>query len=193
MKQLISLLIGFLFCLPPLAFSENKVPQVGDEFPVLNLQFAADDGKREYLGITGLKTFKLTDIKADALIIQIFSMYCPHCQKEAPNVNQFFQKLTQNPALKDKIKLIGIGTGNSAYEVAVFQKKYQVQFPLFEDPDFKMHNRIGEVRTPYFFGIRSDGGKKATVFFSKLGGFENPDQYLNDIVKLSGIEAGGSK
>ncbi|MEW5909017.1 MAG: TlpA disulfide reductase family protein [Thermodesulfobacteriota bacterium] len=192
--RITGIIIGLMICaLPGSSYSESKIPQAGDEFPSISLALSETSISREYLGVTGSKLFKISDIKADAVIIQIFSMYCPHCQKEAPNVNRLFEKLSQHPDLKDKIKLIGIGTGNSAYEVAVFQKKYQIQFPLFEDPDFTIHNRVGEARTPYFFGVKSDGAKKTKVFFSKLGGFDDPERFLNEIASLSGIKKGGAK
>ena len=190
MKRLSAMLFAFILVI---GFSgevlpENKIPESGANFPVIKLKSPENSGHRSYLGLSGTETFSIPEIKADVVIVQIFSMYCPHCQREAPNVNRLFEKLTKNTALKEKIKLIGIGAGNSAYEVAVFQKKYQIRFPLFEDPDFTIHNQIGEVRTPYFFGIKPGGGKTGTVFYSKLGGFENAESFLNEIVKLSGIK-----
>ncbi|MFH1102876.1 MAG: TlpA disulfide reductase family protein [Pseudomonadota bacterium] len=168
--------------------SENKIPESGVNFPVIKLKLPENSGHRSYLGLSGTETFSIPEIKADVVIVQIFSMYCPHCQREAPNVNRLFDSLTKNPAVNEKVKLIGIGAGNSAYEVSVFQKKYQIRFPLFEDADFTIHQQIGEVRTPYFFGIKIDGSKTPKVFFSKLGGFENAESFLNEIVKLSGIK-----
>ncbi len=94
--------------------------------------------------------------------------------------------------LKDRIKLIGIGAGNSAYEVATFAKTYHIRFPLFEDGDFNIHKKIGEVRTPYFIGVRKGPEGSATVFFSKLGGFKNPETFLQKILDAAGIRKGRS-
>ena len=122
------------------------------------------------------------------VIIEIFSMYCPYCQAEAPNVNSLFSRIESSPALKGKIKLVGIGAGNSDYEVGVFKKKYHVAFPLFSDGDFKIHKLMGEVRTPYFIGVKINPDGSHQVFYSKLGAFESVDHFLNQIIKLSGLK-----
>jgi peroxiredoxin len=115
-------------------------------------------------------------------------MYCPYCQREAPNVNQLYDKIEQNPALKGKIKIIGIGAGNTSYEVGTFKKKYNVPFPLFADGDYVIHKTVGEVRTPYFIGVKINPDGSHQVIYSKLGGFEGVDQFLEMMIKLSGIQ-----
>ena len=126
--------------------------------------------------------------KADVLIIQIFSMYCPHCQKEAPAVNAFYEKVNADPLLRDRMKLIGIGVGNSEYEVDFFRKKYDVRFPLFPDPDFAIHKKTGEVRTPYFVGVTFEENGSPRIFHSHLGGIGTPEEFLDSIIKESGMK-----
>lgn len=89
--------------------------------------------------------------------------------------------------LKNKIKLIGIGSGNSDFEVNFFRKKYEVPFPLFSDEDYSIHKAVGEVRTPYFIGVRLKKDGSSEVFYSKLGGFKSADKFLELMVKLSGL------
>lgn len=103
-------------------------------------------------------------------------------------MNALYGKIEADPALKGKVKLVGIGVGNSPYEVGVFKKKYNIPFPLFSDGDFKIHKLVGEVRTPYFIGVKIYPDGTHRVFFSRLGVLGNVDQFLADIVKLSGVK-----
>lgn len=91
------------------------------------------------------------------------------------------------------MKLIGIGAGNSAFEVEVFRDKYKVPFPLLPDEDFSLHKCFGETRTPYFIAIRINDDGSHEVIYSKLGGIEEPKQFLKQMTQLSGLEAGGAK
>ena len=166
-------------------------PAVGGQLPDFQLSFPKNSADKSYLNISGSlfsSSFKIPQIRAQVAIIEIFSMYCPYCQAEAPNVNSLYQKIESNPALKGKIKLVGIGVGNSEYEVGVFKKKYNIPFALFPDGDFKIHKLMGEVRTPYFIGVKINPDGSHQVFYSKLGAFAGVDQFLKQIVALSGLQ-----
>lgn len=164
-------------------------PAVGGVLPDFSLATPKDGGERSYLGLSYFsRSFKVPEVKAQVVLIEIFSMYCPYCQGDAPHVNALYGKIEANPALKGKIKLIGIGVGNTAYEVGVFKKKYQIPFPLFPDGDFKIHKLVGEVRTPYFIGVKVNPDGTHRVFFSRLGVVGNVDQFLTDIINLSGVK-----
>lgn len=125
---------------------------------------------RQYLGLSTETPFSLGQIRGRVVIIEIFSMYCPVCQREAGNINVLYQLIQSRPALKDKVKLIGIGAGNSAFEVDFFRTNYHIEFPLFSDADFSIHKKIGEVRTPFFFGLSLKEGGGFSVFLQPTGG-----------------------
>lgn len=169
--------------------AENSPPKAGGAFPEIELLKPNNSADLKYLGLSGGgNLFKVNQIKAKAVIIEIYSMYCPYCQAEAPNINRLYTSIENNPELKDKVKIIGIGVGNSQFETGVFKKKYTIAFPLIPDEDFKLHKIFGEVRTPYFIAVKLNSEKPPEVIYSKLGALENNDLFLAQIIRLSGLK-----
>ncbi|MCG6946411.1 MAG: AhpC/TSA family protein [Deltaproteobacteria bacterium] len=105
-------------------------------------------------------------------------------------MNEFYQAIEQRKDLKGKMKIIGIGIGNTPEDVQYFKEKYKVPFPLFPDADKALHAALGKTRAPYFIGVRIDKDRRPQVFYSKLGAFRKPDTFLASMLKLSGLDQG---
>jgi len=178
----------FLALFHYLAFGSNMPPVKGGELPEIKITVPQNATDKSYLGLESSRFFKIPQIKARVVIIEIFSMYCPYCQKEAPEINRLYSIIEGNPDLKDKIKLIGIGAGNSYFEVEVYKKKYNVPFPLFPDDDFSIHKCIGEVRTPYFLGVKINDDGTHRIFYSQLGKFKGAEPFLELMLQVSGLK-----
>jgi len=178
----------FLALFHYLAFGSNMPPVKGGELPEIKITVPQNATDKSYLGLESSRFFKIPQIKARVVIIEIFSMYCPYCQKEAPEINRLYSIIEGNPDLKDKIKLIGIGAGNSSFEVEVYKKKYNVPFPLFPDDDFSIHKGIGEVRTPYFLGVKINDDGTHRIFYSQLGKFKGAEPFLELMLQVSGLK-----
>lgn len=163
-----------------------------EELAKIKLNVPVDPKVRAALGLTA-KTgqFGVSQIKPGLLIIEIFNMYCPHCQHYAPTVNELYKLIQANPRLKDRVILIGIGVGNSPFEVDIFRKKYGIAFPLFDDKGYAVYNTFQDVLTPHFMALNLDGKGGYHMFYSKNGGFTDPGAFLNEMVKLSGTFQGG--
>jgi peroxiredoxin len=197
MKKL-SLLLTILFIsfaffsvlnLPVSAAKEP--PAEGGQLPAIQLPIPKSPEQKNYLGLKGEGSFTISQIKAKAVIIEIFSMYCPYCQNEAPRVNELYNAIENKPDFKGQIKIIGIGAGNTPMEVDIFRKKYQIAFPLFPDVDYSIHKVCGEVRTPYFIGVKINDNGTHEVIYSKLGSIEDANKFLELIIKLSGLKKEG--
>jgi thiol-disulfide isomerase/thioredoxin len=181
------LFLGFLLIAiaAPLAAAP---PQPGGQIPELKFTAPSERADKAYLGLSGWSsTFRVPDIKARVVILEILSMYCPFCQKEAPIVNQLYEAIEKDPAAKGKIKIIGIGTGNSVYEVDVFRKRYSVPFPVFPDPDYDIHKKCGEVRTPFFIAVKLNANGTQDVTYARLGGFGEIPAFLETLKKSAGL------
>lgn len=162
-------------------------PGKGDSFPPIVLSAPRNASDASYLGVAGEGTFTLSQIKTEVLIIEIYSMYCPYCQREAPLVNELYRIIDQNPAVRDKIKIIGIGAGNTPFEIEFFRNQFNVPFPLLEDQTYEVHKSIGEVRTPYFFVLKMSPDGSNKIIYSKVGSIEDAAHFLKMIREESGI------
>ena len=169
----------------------ESAPPKSSPFPDITFSAPEKVSEKEYLGLSGKDSFKISEIKADVVIVEIFSMYCPYCQKEAPIVNNLYQLISSKPELRDNIKIVGIGTNNSLYEVNYFKDQYKIQFPLFPDKSLIIHEKLEKlvnetIRTPYFFVIKKNPDGSHKIIYSKVGSIQGPDQFLDMIIKETG-------
>ena len=75
--------------------------------------------------------------------------------------------------------------GKLSKSLEVFKKTYKVSFPVFEDRHFQIYKRLGEPRTPYFFGVKIEEGGSLKVVYSKLGGIKTADEFLALILDVA--------
>ncbi|MDQ7784293.1 MAG: TlpA disulfide reductase family protein [Desulfomonilaceae bacterium] len=151
------------------------------EFPVPN-----DEAGKKYLGLSEVDKFTLSQIKAETVILEIFSMYCPICQAEAPTVNELHRMIERDARLKGKVKIVGVGTGNTPFEVDVFRKKYDVPFPLFADEKFLIQKTSEDkIRTPTFLTLKIGLGTEPVVQGVHIGRLESPQKFLETLPGVS--------
>ncbi|SFL29962.1 Peroxiredoxin [Desulfomicrobium norvegicum] len=156
---------------------------VGSTMPDLLLRGELNPKHLGHLGLKGPAPRHLSEIKAKTVILVAFSMYCPHCQREAPALNEL-NALIASRDLSDDVKLIGVGIGNSDFEVQVFRDKYAITFPLFSDPDFRVNKEIGEVGTPFFYVLALNPAKKEVrVAKTLLGRMKSAETFLAQALK----------
>jgi thiol-disulfide isomerase/thioredoxin len=186
LMPLVAVALLFLVSNPNLA--ANLPPVKGGVLPPFKLPIPKDPVEKSYLGLSGKGFFRVPQIKARVVIIEIFSMYCPQCQKIAPGIEELYHIIENDMDLKNKIKLIGIGAGDSRYEVEVFKKTYNTPFPLFPDNDFTIHKALGDIRTPYFIAIKINKDETYEVIHSELDSFKEAQTFLELMITASELK-----
>jgi hypothetical protein len=166
--------LGMLFLLSAastdLRAQGSKLIKKGEAFPEVALKTPSQAKDRAYLGISGGDSFKVKDLKAEVILVEIFDVYCLPCQKQAPLYKQLFGLIQSNPAAKDQIKMIGIAVGNDESEIKKFQDHFQIPYPIIGDQKYVLHEAIGGPPAPFSIVVRKDpGGKSAMVADTHLG------------------------
>jgi hypothetical protein len=158
--------------------AQGKKPiKKGDVFPEVALKTPSQANERTYLGISGGDSFKVKDLKAEIILVEVFDVYCLPCQKQAPLYKQLFGLIQSSP-LKDQIKMIGIAAGNDEAEIKTFRDHFQVPYPIVIDPKYALHEAIGGPPAPFSIIVRREAaGKPALVADTHLG-FNNDMQGL---------------
>lgn len=172
------------------------IPAFGSEpaaieeiLPDLQLTVPDNDFDKKYLGLTGKsgESFSLTDVQADILLIELFSMYCPFCQDEAPIVNKLYEMMEEVSKKGPIVKIIGLGASNSQFEVEHFKETYNVPFPLFPDQDMSMYKALRGEGTPGFIGCRLKKDGEATIVLRNSGGFYSAEDFLKELIADGGL------
>jgi len=155
--------------------------------PAFELPVPESSVDRAYLGLSGTGSFTPAQVHGRVLIIEVFDFYCPHCQAVAPLMDEVYRQIEGSESLRGKIKIIGIGIGDTTDEVRRFKEKYRVPFPLFADRDRRASGGLVFLGTPTFIAARIHADGPAERFYLHPGAFEHASQFLAEIVKGSGI------
>lgn len=188
MKKLLPLLLLAILCLGAPPGTAASPLKEGDPFPALKFAVPAQAAQAGYLGLAaGQGQFSLSQVKSSHVLLEIFSMYCTFCQADAPQVNQLHELIKQQN-LEGSLKIVGLGAGNSEYEVGVYRKKFNVAFPLLPDADFSAHKALGQPRTPYFLLLRLAGQEPPKILFAHLGSIGQAQDFLATLKQKAGLK-----
>jgi len=166
---------------PPQTANDPDLPKKSSAQEV---EFLKPDNQAvlDYLGLeTNGKTFTLSQIKTDVLVVEIFSMDCPHCQGQAPHMNDLYNLIAQK-GWAGKIKIIGFGMTNSDFGVRIYQKKFNVLFPLIADPDNKSHKVTGRVEIPAVCIFKRDREGSMQMISSKSRDQRSAEAIFEDVI-----------
>ncbi len=163
---------------------DKALLKAGDSFPRLKLEGLLTAAEKIYLGVPDSNRFGIEDIKAELIIIEFFNKYCAHCQQFAPILNELYFEIEQNPILKNKVKLLGVGLGNSSKQIQIYQAEQHIPFPLMPDLDFKIHDELGRPKAPFTVIVKKTTDQNGTVSATYLGIAASKDEFLKAIEEL---------
>ena len=187
MSKSFYLLLFAIFLFPLFSYSTASGTGGSGEpeaLPALELPIPENLEHQEYLGVTGSpgELFAVRDIDTEILLIELFSMYCPFCQEEAPYVNELYEMMQALPADGPRVKIIGLGAGNSTFEVDHFSSTYDIEFPLFPDRDLSMYKALSGAGTPGFIGVKKNNDDSLVIVLRQSGGFHDKESFLNQLL-----------
>jgi len=159
----------------------GEMPRPGDKLP--DIAFIAPELQkdRQYLGLNNGQTFTLSDLDVEIVMIEVIGVYCPQCHRQAPIFNRLFNRLSRDPALKDKVRMFCLTVGATSREIQYLREKFQTPFPILNDPEFKIHKILGEPDTPFTMLVDGQGN----VLFAHLGVIEDIDLVYNKMQQLT--------
>jgi hypothetical protein len=168
---------------------EKTLIKGGEAFPEVALKTPAQAKDRTYLGVSGGDHFRIQDLKAKVILVEIMNVYCTACQNQAPLYNQLFALIQSNPDTRNQIKMIGIAAGNDDEEVKNFRDHFQVPYPIIPDPDYVLHAAVGGGPTPFSIIVRRDPkGKSALVADTHLGVNKDVRGLFQQMQSLQGMD-----
>jgi hypothetical protein len=147
----ILLMVGLGLCLqnmPVYGKGKTPAPAVKTSIPQIKLKAPKEPDLQNYLGVQKDTEFNLTQVRAKLILIDILDVYCPDCQKNAPQMNRIFNIIDSDAELKSDIKIIGIAAGNDSVQIESFVKEFKIKFPIFPDQDNQIHSLLGGTGPP---------------------------------------------
>lgn len=178
----ISLFLFFLGCgfMPSCFAQDTGAP---------NVEFARPQDREalDYLGLEGhSETFTLAQVKADVVVVEVFSWDCHFCQRQAPRMAQLYH-LLEKKGLSDRVKIIGIGATNTDLELREYKNLFHIPFPLVADPDYKSYGFAGTLDIPCVIVFARNAQGVFRSVYSRSREQRGADMMLKDILSATGL------
>ena len=169
-----------LSSIPTYVTGEESQPEIistGMEVPKITLDAPSSEQDREYLSLKSSEPFSLSQVPARLIILEIFSVYCPHCRNQAPILNKVYKLIEQDKKLSRDIKVIGIAAASDQEKTDKWRTTLGVPFTLFADPNADIWNKFGKPGVPYTLLVNSNG----KVLSTHSGETEDAEEFFRHI------------
>ena len=122
--------------------------------------------------LTDGTTFKLSDQRGKAVLVNLWATWCPPCVAEMPDL----QKLSEDYA--DSLVVLGVNISDSAEDAAAFMEENGYTYPLYVDADYMLSTFIFPTQAiPLTVVIDPNG--VATAIHMGLGTYEQFQEYVD--------------
>ena len=138
-----------------------------------------------YLGLAAMTPFKVSDIKAKIVVIELMSARCPHCQANATTMNNIYKTIQADSGLAD-VKVIAIAIADDKPGVETFKKQFKTPFPILLDENREIISSMGVRTTPNTMVVSTDDAK---VLFTHAGEIEDADAFVKQVKFVKQMEA----
>lgn len=164
------------FCASPLLATEVE-PTVGTVLGPVTFAAPLSAADAAYLGLAKPEPFTLKDVKSPYVLVEQFNTSCPHCMHEAPFLNQVFDRVQQDPALKGKLKFMAVAQSSETGPVMAWKAMQRVPFPVLPDPNSTLGKALNF--TPYPVTMVVD--KSGKIVWVQVGAFDDVDEVFKGI------------
>ncbi|MGC9194688.1 MAG: TlpA family protein disulfide reductase [Syntrophobacteraceae bacterium] len=140
-----------------------------------------------YLGLKTMGPFKVSNVQAKVVVIELMSSTCPHCQAAAPNMNRLYKLMQTDPAMA-QVKFFAVALRDNEAGVDTFRKAFKSTYPILLDKDHSLTNSLKGLETPTTIIVSTASGK---ILSSHPGEIESPDGFLKQINFVKALTAMG--
>ena len=138
-----------------------------------------------YLGLDAMKPFKVSDIRAKIVVIELMSARCPHCQANAPIMNDIYKTIQADPGLAD-VKVIAIAIADDKTSVETFKKQFKTPFPILLDENREITRSMSIRGTPTTMVVSTEDAK---VLSTHAGEIPDADSFVKQVKFIRQLEA----
>ena len=174
---LIGLSLTVVCCLPLVSLA--GIPANLDLAKVTLIAPSSAEAKH-YLGLREKRTFPLSEIKAKFIVLGYYGIKCPYCHEQAPISNQVYDMIRRDPQLERDVRMLGVIVGSNPTDTAAYAKKYQIQYPMTNDPFMDIYRKLNKPKVPLTLVLTNDG----KILLSVTGVMRDPAEFVKKIKKL---------
>ena len=142
--------ISLLLCLLIMGCSsiedDNEVTErvnVGDRVPLFSVEMVKD-GERS--------TFSTAQLTGETVIV-FFNTTCPDCQRDLPNLNQYYLKHKAD----EGFQMVAISREEGEEDVAAYWKDNGLQIPYFAQNDRRIYELFASSIIPRVYFVSAQG------------------------------------